>query len=83
MKKLIFLSVLLTSGAGLANPPATGGAAASANNDPNQMICMNVAETGSRLSHTRVCQTRAQWDLQRRSQRQEIERAQAAVNPRN
>lgn len=84
MKKMIIFSAVMAPGIAFANPPATGAGATAGNGagDPNQMICMNVGETGSRLSHTRVCQTRAQWAEQRRLQRQDVEHAQG-TNPRN
>jgi hypothetical protein len=40
------------------------------------MICRTQGETGSRLQRTRVCRTRAQWEEQRRENRQAIDRAQ-------
>lgn len=44
--------------------------------DPNEVICKYETETGSRLVRRKVCQTRAQMDALRASQRDVIERAQ-------
>jgi len=38
-------------------------------NDPNQVICRMISDTGSRLRRTRVCRTRAGWEDLRRMQR--------------
>ena len=44
--------------------------------DPNELICRNMRETGSRLNTNRVCMTREQWIQRRREMRQNIDRAQ-------
>lgn len=44
--------------------------------DPNRKICEKIEVTGSRLGSSRVCQTQQQWQDQRRSQREDAERAQ-------
>lgn len=50
----------------------------------DQMVCKMIRETGSRLSKTRICQTRGQWIAQRRAQRDDLERAQSRrVEPAN
>jgi len=41
--------------------------------DPDQQVCRQVRETGSRLKVHRVCMTKAQWDEQRRQDRMLIE----------
>lgn len=82
MTKLIVFSALMAATAAWAEPAATNNAPAVANFDPNQMICQNVAETGSRLSHVRICKTRAQWDEEHRTSRQNIEHSQGSRNPR-
>ena len=45
-------------------------------NKADNLMCRNVAETGSRLARKRVCRTREQWAEQRRLERSEIERLQ-------
>jgi hypothetical protein len=77
MKKSLFFCALLVSTAAYAQPsstPANGNGAAAG--DPNAMICRNQRETGSMLNRTRVCKTRAQWEADRRENRQQIDRDQ-------
>jgi hypothetical protein len=76
MKKALFFSVLFVSAAAVAQPPATSSRQANSR-DPGETICRNVADTGSRLSRSRVCMTREQWETQRRETRQALDRAQA------
>lgn len=78
MKKSVFFCALLLSTAASAQPSSNAspnGAGANAE-DPNAMICRNQRETGSMLNRTRVCKTRAQWEAERRDNRQTIDRAQ-------
>lgn len=78
MKTSLFFCALLLSTAASAQPSSgssssgTGAAAP----DPNAMVCRNQRETGSMLNRTRVCKTRAQWDAERRENRQTIDRTQ-------
>lgn len=77
MNKLVILATGLAASAGFAQPPASAPAAnAGESHDPNEMICRRVQMLGSRLNAARMCMTRAQWDLQQRTDRMEIERAQ-------
>lgn len=82
MKTLPILAPLaFIASAALADPPApaapgTTVTVTGARMDPNQMICRSVRETGSRLAHNRVCQTRQEWDDQYRLSRQALERQQ-------
>ncbi len=75
MKKALFLSVALLSTAAVAQAPSDA-TSSEESYDPNQRICRNMGETGSRLSRTRVCMTRAEWEARRREARQNVERAQ-------
>ena len=78
MKKSLFFCALRASTAASAQPSSSSpnGAGAAAP-DPNAMICRNQRETGSMLNRTRVCKTRAEWDAERRDNRQQIDRNQA------
>ena len=51
---------------------ATGGSSAGA----DKQICRSVADTGSRLGHTRACHTAQEWAELRRQTRQNIDRIQ-------
>ena len=82
MKKMIIFGAILASGAAWAQAPATEGTTKGGAADPSEIVCMNVSETGSRLSHQRVCMTRQQWADSRRTTRQNTERTQGSRNPR-
>jgi hypothetical protein len=78
MRKSLFFCALLLSTAASAQTPSSAspndaGAGASSQ---DQVICRNQRETGSMLSRTRVCKTRAQWEADRRDTRQTIDRTQ-------
>lgn len=74
MKKLVFIGSLLISTAAVAQAPSNSDA--NAGPDPNQRICRNMGETGSRLARSRVCLTRREWEERRRAARNDVERAQ-------
>jgi hypothetical protein len=75
MKKIVFVSALLASSAAFAQAPTSGQANEDAP-DPNEMVCRSVEDTGSRLSRSRICMTRAQWTEHLRGTRQNVERSQ-------
>jgi hypothetical protein len=70
---------MLSTAAAAAQPPSSTSSndAGAGTPDPNQMICRNQRETGSMLARTRVCKTRAEWEAERRDNRQQIDRNQA------
>ena len=79
MNKAVILTALLAASASaLAQAPADvpDTTKIGPNQDPNEMICINQSEVGSRLARRRVCRTRAQWQEHRAQFRQSIERAQ-------
>ena len=55
-----------------ANQPAP----TSKSKDPNRVICEKVQDTGSRIGGKRICMTAAQWEEQRRRDREYVEDAQ-------
>ena len=79
MKKSLFFCALFLSTAASAQPSssASPNGAGAAAPDPNAMVCRNLRETGSMLNRTRVCKTRAEWDAERRDNRQSIDRTQS------
>ena len=78
MKKLIFVSAILVSTAGFAQTGTTNTKA----DQQNQQVCRVIAETGSRLSRSRVCMTRLEWEQRQRDMRETVERGQRVqVNP--
>ena len=74
----IFAAVLVTGAAAFAQDPGSPPASkrAGPNNDPNQMICVNQSEIGSRLRARRVCRTRAEWAAHQRDTRDQVDKAQ-------
>lgn len=44
--------------------------------DPNERICENITQIGSRIATKRFCGTRAEWADRRRQDREALERAQ-------
>lgn len=55
------------------NAPKTG-------NSNDKVICEREEEIGSRLGGKKVCKTAAEWQEERRLQRQDIERIQQTTN---
>ena len=47
--------------------------------DPNEKICENMAQIGSRLAKKRVCATRAEWADRRLQDRQDAEKIQRSI----
>ena len=64
-------AALVTGSALLAQP-----AASDSNAGADKQICRSVADTGSRLGHTRACHTAQEWAELRRQTRQNIDRIQ-------
>jgi hypothetical protein len=67
----------LASTAALAEEPKQDDAA-----KRDKLICRFEADTGSRLTGTRVCLTREQWTERRRQSREATERAQTGHSDR-
>ncbi len=79
MKKLLFLGGIMMSAAAVAEAPSSS--RTDATSDPNQTICRSIPNTGSRVSRSRICMTRAQWEDRRQEMRATVERGQ--INRRN
>jgi hypothetical protein len=80
MKCLLFLGALALpaiAAAQTAPPPPRVDAEA----HPGQTICRSMANTGSRLSRTRVCMTRAEWAERRREMQDALARTQSNRRP--
>jgi hypothetical protein len=80
MKKTLFLGALCIASAASAFEP-TGTNSNSSSSDPDETICRITEDTGSRVGHVRVCQTRAQWEAQRRNRRGNSGRSQPRTDP--
>ncbi len=48
--------------------------------DPNQRICQDITQVGSRLATKRICATRAEWEAQRKADRETVDQAQRSAN---
>lgn len=77
MKKLVLLTgaLLVSTAASAQAPSGTQSDSAEADN-PNQRICRTVADLGTRLSRSRICRTRAEWEAMRRETRGQVDRSQ-------
>ena len=80
-RSLILTAAAVTGTALLAQPPATTKRGPS--QDPNEVVCVNERETGSRVSSRRVCRTRAEWEQHHRQLRMAVEKAQFDKPTRN
>lgn len=78
MKKIILLTAMAGCAAAAWSqaPEAVETAKRGPGNDPNEIVCVNEAQLGSRLAKRRVCRTRAAWEEYNRQLRQAVETAQ-------
>lgn len=51
---------------------------AGAKRAPSEVVCVRQQEIGSRLKARKVCKTRAEWDAEKREQRQAVDKAQGS-----
>lgn len=77
---ILCLSLVSTAGLTQSPTPAPTTAPATATGlDPNEKICQNVAQIGSRLSKKRICATRAEWEERNRLDREAVAQAQKQI----
>lgn len=67
------LAAIWVSGPSYSQPPSTQDKLAA---DPNQRICEDIVQTGSRLASKRFCGTRAEWEARQKQDRDTVENAQ-------
>ena len=48
--------------------------------DPNQRICEDVTQVGSRIATKRICATRAEWAEKRKQDKETVDDAQRSAN---
>lgn len=65
--------LMLVLGAAPASSQSQPTGQPAAQKDPNRVICQRVEQIGSRLMSKRICMTAAQWDEQRRQDRQALQ----------
>ena len=79
LKPLLIAAMALTA-ASPAIAESTGSPTTAKSKDPNRKICEKVERIGSRLATDRICMTAAQWEEQKRENREHVERVQRVVN---
>ena len=84
MRKLSCLAVIATLAA-MAAPTAplqaeTASQSKRVSADPNERVCEDVIQTGSRLAKKRFCGTRAEWEAKKKADREVVEDAQRHAN---
>lgn len=76
LKALIAVSVMIGAVPAIAQDAAQPQPVKSKAKDPNKLICEKVEAIGSRIASMRVCMTAAQWDEQKRLNREVLQQAQ-------
>jgi hypothetical protein len=76
--RLFALAILAVIPAMAATPSAAQQQSSTAS-DANEKICESISVIGSRLAKKRVCATRAEWEEQRRQDRQAMEQIQKQI----
>lgn len=80
-KRMMIVSLsLLTAMPTVAHAQTPPAQAPSNAYDPNERICESIPVIGSRLAKKKVCATRAQWEEQKRLDRQAIDQAQKQIS---
>jgi hypothetical protein len=72
---LVSLTVALTAPV-FGQQPASNESQQKAAADPNARICEDIVQTGSRIVTKRFCATRAEWEDNKRQDREAVEKAQ-------
>ena len=80
LKPLIIAALAITAASPAFGETATPSNVTDKAKDPNRKICEKVEKIGSRVSVIRICMTAAQWDEQKRENREHLERVQRVVN---
>jgi hypothetical protein len=70
------LSAAATLSPASADPPKSKPVAG----DPNERVCEDVIQTGSRIAAKRICATRAEWADKRKQDRDVVDQAQRSPN---
>ena len=73
MKTLVAVIAAVASAAAAYAQQSNRAPADSEDTDPNRVIWQRVTDTGSRLSRSRICMTRAEWEVHRREMKQQFE----------
>src|SRR5438045_4845181 len=76
MAIVLMIALAAPVGAQTAAQPQQSAPATAKDKDPNRIICERQEEIGTRLGGKKVCKTAAQWDEERRMQRDAVEKYQ-------
>jgi hypothetical protein len=76
MWKIVTAAAAVVAGTAIAQASTDSSTRRAPNTDPNQIVCVTVHETGSRVRAHRVCRTRAEWAEHQAEQRRTVERTQ-------
>ena len=82
MRKILITTAAAVLVSGMASPAFAQSAqptqqqAGKPARDPNEIVCERQQQLGSRIATARVCKTRAEWAEERRTQRQDVDKAQ-------
>lgn len=83
MRKLSCLAAIGTLAVAVPTVPLHADTASQAKRvsaDPNERVCEDVIQTGSRLGKKRFCGTRAEWEAKKKADRDVVEDAQRHAN---
>ena len=75
----LFALVVVAAIPAVAATPSAAQQQTSTASDPNEKICESLPVIGSRLAKKRVCATRAEWEEQRRQDRQAVDQIQKQI----
>jgi hypothetical protein len=81
VRSTLVVGALLVAAPLNASPADNPGDTKTATPDPNEKICQDIVQTGSRLATKRICATRAEWDARQKQDREVTEGAQRNANP--
>ena len=80
LKPLLIAAMALTAASPAIAESTSSTTATAKSKDPNRKICEKVERIGSRLATDRICMTAAQWEEQKRENREHVERVQRITN---
>lgn len=75
---MILLALAVPAQATAADDPSKANVVAS---NPDDKVCENITQVGSRIATKRFCGTRAEWEARQKQDRDVVEDAQRRANP--
>lgn len=77
--RLVLLMTIAGAAPLRAEPTGASANPQSAVRDPNEKVCENIVQVGSRIAAKRFCGTRAEWEARQKQDRDVVEGAQRAA----